>query len=47
MPSGAATFVAKVNLRIEAGWIRPGQEFDASAAELEGYELGKHFDLKD
>jgi chromosome segregation ATPase len=47
VPSGAATFVAKVNLRVEAGWVRPGETFDASAAELEGYELGKHFDLKD
>lgn len=47
VPSGTATFVAKANLRIEAGWVRPGETFDASDAELEGYELGKHFDLKD
>jgi septal ring factor EnvC (AmiA/AmiB activator) len=46
-PGRTGKFVARIKIRAPIGWVSPGEAFDATEAELEGYELGVHFDLKD
>lgn len=46
-PGRTAKFVALLKIRASSGWVNPGEAFDATEADLEGYEIGVHFDVKD
>ena len=44
-PGPSARLVALANMRLSNRWVLLGESFEATEAELDGYEPGTHFDL--